>query len=73
MDETKTAQGQVKWFDARRGYGFITTSQGEDIFVHWTAIESDGYKALKQGDHVEFVIESDDKGRTIAHQVKKSA
>ena len=73
MDKTKTAQGQVKWFDARRGYGFITTSQGEDVFVHWTAIESDGYKALKQGDHVEFVIDSDDNGRTIAHQVKKSA
>jgi CspA family cold shock protein len=47
-------QGTVKWFNAKKGYGFITPSEGEEVFVHFSAIQMDGYKELKDGQHVEF-------------------
>ena len=54
--------GTVKWFNAQKGYGFITNeSTGEDVFVHFSAIVSDGYKTLKEGQKVTFDIEQDPK------------
>ena len=50
------AQGTVKWFDAEKGYGFIAVDGGKDVFVHYTAILMDGFKALEQGQRVEFDI-----------------
>ena len=55
-------QGTVKWFNAQKGYGFITNeSTGEDVFVHFSAIISDGYKTLEEGQKVTFYIEQDPK------------
>lgn len=55
-------KGTVKWFNAQKGYGFITNeSTGEDVFVHFSAIVSDGYKTLEEGQNVTFDIEQDPK------------
>jgi CspA family cold shock protein len=57
------AQGTVKWFNAEKGYGFITVDEGgADIFVHFSAIQMDGYKALDEGQRVEFDIGQGQKG-----------
>jgi cold shock protein len=48
--------GKVKWFDSAKGYGFIYTDDGKDVFVHYTGIESEGFKTLEQGQEVEFQI-----------------
>ena len=50
------AIGKVKWFSNQKGYGFIQTSEGEDIFVHFSAIQAEGFKTLGQGQEVEFEI-----------------
>ena len=55
-------QGKVKWFDATKGYGFITREEGKDVFVHFNAINSDGYKKLEEDDVVQFEVEEGDKG-----------
>lgn len=55
-------KGTVKWFSNKKGYGFITSENGDDIFVHYSAIKGDGYKALKEGDKVEFDTKQGDKG-----------
>ena len=53
-------QGTVKWFNAKKGYGFISDAEGKDIFVHFSALNMDGFKELKDGEAVEFeVIEGD--------------
>jgi CspA family cold shock protein len=62
--------GTVKWFNDKKGFGFISIEGGEDIFVHHTAIESDGFRTLEEGDNVEFEIVKGDKGDK-AEQVKK--
>ncbi|HKL61045.1 MAG TPA: cold shock domain-containing protein [Acholeplasma sp.] len=62
--------GKVKWFDAEKGYGFISTSEGKDIFVHFSAIQADGYKALAEGDQVEFEVKDGDRGPQAASVVK---
>ena len=49
-------QGTVKWFNAAKGYGFIQRQSGEDVFVHFSAIEMDGYKSLSEGQTVEFEV-----------------
>jgi CspA family cold shock protein len=49
-------QGKVKWFNAEKGYGFIESEEGSDVFVHFSAIQMDGYKALEEGQSVEFDI-----------------
>ena len=54
--------GNVKWFNAAKGYGFITKDEGDDVFVHYKAIEGDGYKTLEEGDQVQFEIEQGPKG-----------
>lgn len=60
---SERVNGSVKWFNATKGYGFITPSNGEkDVFVHFSAIQSEGYKSLSEGQKVEFAIESGPKG-----------
>ena len=54
--------GTVKWFNASKGYGFIARDGGEDVFVHQSAIQSEGYRTLEEGQRVEFDLESGDKG-----------
>ncbi len=54
--------GTVKWFNASKGYGFIARDGGEDIFVHHTAIQSEGYRTLEEGQRVEFEVEPSAKG-----------
>ncbi|MGF0118046.1 cold-shock protein [Promicromonospora sp. Marseille-Q5078] len=57
------AQGTVKWFNAEKGYGFITpTAGGQDLFVHYSAIQSDGYRTLDEGQGVEFEVGQGQKG-----------
>lgn len=59
--------GIVKWFDAKKGYGFITQEGGEDVFVHYSAIEGDdGFRKLKDGEEVEFEVSRGDKGLQAA-------
>lgn len=60
-------KGTVKWFDAKKGYGFITKEDGEDIFVHYSAIQAEGYKTLKEGDKVEFEVQNGQKGPQAAN------
>jgi CspA family cold shock protein len=56
------AQGTVKWFNAEKGFGFITQDGGADVFVHFSAIQSEGYKELKENQRVEFEVKNGDKG-----------
>jgi len=56
------AQGTVKWFNAEKGYGFIAVDGGNDVFVHYSAIQSDGYKTLEEGQRVEFEVTQGQKG-----------
>ena len=54
--------GTVKWFNGSKGYGFISRENGPDVFVHYSAIESDGYRNLQEGQQVEFTVENGPKG-----------
>ena len=54
--------GTVKWFNGDKGFGFITPESGDDVFVHFSAIESDGYKSLDEGQEVEFEVSNGPKG-----------
>ena len=56
------AIGTVKWFNAEKGYGFITNDEGGDVFVHFSAIQTDGFKKLEEGQRVEFEIVDGEKG-----------
>lgn len=56
------AQGTVKWFNSEKGYGFIAVDGGTDVFVHYSAIQSDGYKTLEEGQRVEFEVTQGQKG-----------
>ncbi|MTI86610.1 MAG: cold shock domain-containing protein [Balneolaceae bacterium] len=60
MEDKQT--GTVKWFHNTKGYGFISTDLGEDAFVHYSEIQSEGFKKLKRGESVEFILEEGDKG-----------
>jgi cold shock protein len=64
MDERVT--GTVKWFNSSKGYGFIERQGGPDVFVHFSAIEMEGYRALQEGQKVEFSIENGPKGLQAA-------
>ena len=61
--------GTVKWFNATKGYGFIGRDGGEDVFVHYTAIQTEGYRKLEEGQQVEFSVESGPKGLQAANVV----
>ena len=60
-------QGTVKWFNASKGYGFIQRQSGEDVFVHFSAIQMDGYKSLNEGQAVEFEVTRGPKGLQAAN------
>ncbi len=55
-------KGTVKWFNATKGYGFISTEEGQDVFVHYSAIQDEGFKTLDEGQEVEFEIVDGEKG-----------
>ncbi len=63
-------QGKVKWFNAEKGFGFIEREDGEDVFVHFSAIQQDGYKSLEEGQPVEFDIVDGARGPQAANVVK---
>ncbi len=63
------ATGRIKWFNVEKGYGFIERDGEDDVFVHYTAIEMDGFKLLEQGDLVEFDVVDDPKGPKAANVV----
>jgi cold shock protein len=64
--------GTVKWFDKKKGYGFITGSNGPDVFVHYSCIEGDGFKTLCEGDIVEFDIADGEKGTKAKSVILKT-
>jgi CspA family cold shock protein len=59
---TVATQGTVKWFNAEKGFGFIAVDGGQDVFVHYSAIQSEGYKSLDEGQRVEFEVTQGNKG-----------
>lgn len=66
-------EGTVKWFNSRKGYGFIAAADGNDVFVHYSSITSDGYKTLEEGDAVTFDIVQGEKGPRAENVVPRSA
>ena len=64
------AKGKVKWFNNQKGYGFISTEAGKDVFVHHTAIQGSGYKSLEEGQTVEFEVTTGPKGDQAINVVK---
>ena len=65
-------QGTVKWFNAKKGYGFISDEQGNDVFVHFSALNMDGFKELKDGESVEFDVVDGEKGPQAANVIRRS-
>ena len=70
MSDRKT--GTVKWFDTKKGYGFIELEGNRDVFVHFSEINEEGYKSLRDGEAVEFEIEKDDSGERAKNVTKSS-
>jgi len=68
--EASTVKGKVKWFNSTKGYGFITTEEGKDVFVHFSAIKMDGYKSLDENEEVEFDVVDGEKGPQAANVVR---
>ncbi len=64
------SQGTVKWFNESKGYGFITADEGKDVFVHFSAIQGEGFKTLNEGQKVSFDIVNGEKGPQAANVVK---
>jgi len=67
------SEGKVKWFNPRKGYGFIATDDGRDIFVHYASISGEGYRTLAEGDPVTFDVVEGEKGLRAENVVPKSA
>jgi cold shock protein len=65
------AEGTVLWFDDERGIGFITTSSGDEIFVHHASIDMEGFRSLSQGDQVSFTVEETSRGLETKNVIKK--
>jgi len=65
------AKGTVKWFNDRKGYGFITPESGEDLFVHYSSISGDGFKTLNEGEMVEFEVAPGRKGQQAINVVRQ--
>jgi len=63
---SERVNGTVKWFNGSKGYGFIARDDGEDVFVHYSAIQEEGFRNLDEGDRVEFAIEQGPKGPAAA-------
>jgi len=63
-------KGTIKWFNSKKGFGFIEQESGDDIFVHFSAIEMEGFKTLAEGERVEFEIEENNKGLSAKKVVK---
>lgn len=59
--------GKVKWFNAEKGYGFITSDDGKDIFVHYTSIQADGFRSLEEGQAVNFDVVDSDRGQQASN------
>jgi cold shock protein len=66
-EDVEMAQGTVKWFNDAKGYGFISQEGGEDVFVHFSAIQAQGFKSLAEGDRVEFEVSRGPKGLQAAN------
>ena len=64
-------QGTVKWFNNDKGYGFISRDEGDDVFVHFSAIQGDGFKSLEEGQKVSFDVQEGDRGLQAANVVKE--
>jgi CspA family cold shock protein len=71
QQEDRVAQGTVKWFNSEKGYGFIATDGGPDVFVHYSAIQMDGFRTLEEGDRVEFETTAGRDGRSQAEAVRR--
>jgi len=69
--EDTVAVGTVKWFNSEKGYGFIAQDSGQDVFVHYSAIQMEGFRALAEGDRVEFEVQAGRDGRSQAADVRK--
>ena len=67
VSQSVREQGTVKWFNASKGYGFIQRQSGEDVFVHFSAIQAEGYKSLNEGQAVEFEVTRGPKGLQAAN------
>ena len=67
------AEGTVKWFNPRKGYGFIADKEGRDIFVHYASISGEGYKTLNEGDTVSFDVVEGEKGLRAENVIPKAA
>jgi CspA family cold shock protein len=63
-------KGHVKWFNDRKGFGFVSQENGEDVFVHYSSISGDGFKSLAEGDAVEFEVVKGPKGLQAANLIK---
>ena len=63
-------KGTVKWFNAKKGFGFISDEEGNDVFVHFSAMQMDGFKVLDEGDEVEFEVIDGEKGPQAANVTK---
>jgi CspA family cold shock protein len=66
---SERVQGTVKWFNAGKGYGFIAREGGEDVFVHYSAVQANGYRSLSEGQRVEFTVERGPKGLQASNVV----